>query len=47
METKTLEKLKELKDSQAVLIGKVNVIGYNDRFKTDVLRLEMKNGLCG
>jgi len=47
MDTKTLEKLTELKDSQAVLIGRVNVIGYNDRFKTDVLRLEMKNGLSG
>lgn len=28
MDTKTLEKLTELKDSQAVLIGRVNVIGY-------------------
>lgn len=47
MDTKTLETLKELKEQQAVLIGRVNVIGYDDRFKTDVLRLEMKNGLSG
>lgn len=47
MDTKTLEKLTELKENQSVLIGRVKVIGYDDRFKTDVLRLEMKNGLSG
>ena len=47
MEEKTLAKLNELKDNKTILIGKVKVIGYDDRFKTDVLRLEMKNGLSG
>lgn len=47
MDEKTLAKLNELKDSQTVLMGRVKVIGYDDRFKTDVLRLEMSNGLSG
>lgn len=47
MDAKILEKLNELKENETVLIGRVKVIGYNDRFKTDVLRLEMKNGLSG
>lgn len=47
MDNKTLNKLNELKDAKTVLVGRVNVIGYDDRFKTDVLRLEMNNGLSG
>lgn len=47
MDEKTLVKLNELKDAQTVLIGRVKVIGYDDKFKCDVLRLEMSNGLSG
>ena len=47
MDEKTLETLKQLKDNQSVLVGRVKVIGYDEKFQTDVLRLEMNNGLSG
>ena len=47
MDTKTLEKLTKLKDEQKILEGRVKVIGHDNRFNTDVLRLEMPGGLTG
>jgi len=47
MNEKTLKTLNELMENKTVLKGKVKVIGYDETFKTDVLRLEMNNGLSG